>query len=73
MMSVYAWAKGLVPETVESPRYRLVATEDEGPMTIVSPPVLLDVIELFRSTFTCEYPDVEAEGPRDNVKFSISV
>lgn len=41
-------------------------------MTIGSPPVLVDVIELFRSTFTPEYPDVEAEGPRDNVTFSIS-
>ena len=42
-------------------------------MTIGSPPVLVEVIESFRSTFTCEYPEVEAEGPRDKATFSISV
>ena len=72
-MSMYSWGKELTLETVESSRYRLVTTEDEGPMMMGSPPVLLDVIELFRSTFTCEYPDVEAEGPRDNVMFSTSI
>ena len=75
---MYSWGKELTLETVELPRYRLVATEDEGPTTIGSPPVWVDVIELFRSTFMCEYPDgeypdVEAEGPRErSVRFSIS-
>lgn len=66
---MYGWGKELTLETVESPRFRLVATEDDGPMMIGSPRVLVDVIESFRSTFTCEYPDVDAEGPRDNIPF----
>ena len=70
---MYSWGKELTRETVESSRYRLVIPEDEGPMTIGSPPVLLDVIELFRSTFTPEYPDAEPEGPRDSSTFSASV
>lgn len=70
---MYSWGKELTLETAESSRYTLVATEDEGPMTIGSPPVLLDVIELFRSTLACEKPDVETEGPRDNVTFSTSI
>lgn len=53
-MSAYGWGKELTLEIVESPRYRLVPTEDEGPITIGSPPVLVDVTELFRSRFTCE-------------------
>ena len=73
MISRYGCGKELTLDTVESPRYKLVPTEDEGPMTIGSPLVLVDVTELFRSTFTCEYPDVEAEGPRDKVKLAISV
>ena len=38
-----------------------------------SPLVLVEVTELFRSMLTCEYPDVEADGPRDRVIFSTSI
>jgi hypothetical protein len=69
---MYSCGKELTLETVESSRYRLVIIEDEGPTAICPPPVLLDVIEPFRSTFTLEYPDVEPEGPRDSVTFSVS-
>ena len=44
-----------------------VPTEVEGPATIGSPPVLVDVIESSPSTFMLEYTDVEGEGPRDDI------
>ena len=47
--------------------------EDEGPITMGSPLVLVEVTELFQSMLTCEYPDVEADGPRDNVIFLTSI
>jgi hypothetical protein len=66
---MYGWGKELTLETVESSRFRLVLTEDDGPMMIGSPRVLVDVAESCRSIFTCEYPDVDAEGPRDSIPF----
>ena len=79
---MYSWGRELTLDTVESSRYKLVTTEDEGPMTLV----LLDVIELVRSTFACEYPltlervessryrlvTTEDEGPMTLVLFDVT-
>ena len=58
-MSTYPRDKELALEA-ESFRYKLVTTEDEGPMMMGSPPVLLDVIELFRLT-----KDVRVGSPEE--------
>ena len=50
-----------------------VSTEDEGPATVDSSPVLVDIIELFRPKISGECPDVGAEGPLDDVMSSVPV
>ena len=50
-----------------------VSTEDEDPVMVGSPLVLVDGIDLFLLTFWSEYPDVEVEGSRGNVISSVTV
>lgn len=51
----------------------LVVVEVEGPVTTRLIPVLTEVIELLQSAFASGCPGAEAEGPRGNVTFSVSV